>query len=313
MSNANQYEREMLALINADRTEIGLEPLRLNTALNASAEDHSTWMLNNNTFSHAGSGGSSAGDRMMAADYPFEGAYAWAENIGYQSERGAPGLSDDIVDVHESLMNSPGHRANLLDPNLQEIGIGVEQGAFSAGGGSFDAVMVTQNFATTGADTSTLRDPETTNEGETPVEPEVPVAPETPIEPDMPDSDGNPMPEPDASMPEQPAPMPPVSEDVPDDQEPEMPVPELDTPVAEVPFLAGWFVDFSDVFEFRQDGEDLIFETSIEQLWDGFINAFEIAFGVDIDETMDETEMVDVTPVEIAPMAETPDFMFECV
>ena len=50
-------------------------------------------------------------------------------------------------DVHESLMNSPGHRANILNPAFDEIGIGIENGDFEG----FDSVMVTQNFGATDA------------------------------------------------------------------------------------------------------------------------------------------------------------------
>lgn len=159
MSQANQVELEMLALINADRADAGLHPLQLNTALNDASEDHSRWMLNTDQFSHTGAGGSNAGARMMETAFPFEGSYQWAENIGWQSERGAPGISDDVADIHESLMNSPGHRANLLDPDLTDIGIGIQQGDFTTSRGTFDAVMVTQNFAATDGDTSALRDP----------------------------------------------------------------------------------------------------------------------------------------------------------
>jgi len=45
MSQANEVELEMLALINAERADAGLNPLLLNTALNEAAEDHSAWML----------------------------------------------------------------------------------------------------------------------------------------------------------------------------------------------------------------------------------------------------------------------------
>jgi uncharacterized protein YkwD len=178
MSNANDLELEMLALINAERAEAGLNALRLNTALNDAAEDHSQWMLDADVFSHTGQSGSSAGDRMGDAGFAFEGAWSWAENIGWQSARGEPGFSDDVADIHAGLMNSPGHRANLLDPNLEEIGIGVEIGEFTTGGGDWEAVMITQNFATTDADTSAQADPGT---GET-VTPEDEPAPEPPME-----------------------------------------------------------------------------------------------------------------------------------
>lgn len=147
MSQASELERQMLDLINAERTSRGLNPVQLELRLNDSAEDHSEWMLQQNVFSHTGAGGSSAGDRMEDAGFQFSGSWTWAENIAWQSERGAAGLSDDVVDLHNSLMDSPGHRANILNANVEVIGIGVEQGNFNG----WDAVMVTQNFARTSA------------------------------------------------------------------------------------------------------------------------------------------------------------------
>lgn len=152
MSVANTFEVQMLALINAERTAIGLQPLKLNAKLNTSAETHSRWMLQTDVFSHTGAGGSSAGDRMRAAGYVFSGNWTNGENIAWQSERGAAGIADDVINLHTSLMNSPGHRANILNPNFVEIGIGIETGGFFTGGRDWPAVIVTQNFARSSAD-----------------------------------------------------------------------------------------------------------------------------------------------------------------
>ncbi len=147
MSEASALERQMLDLINAERAANGLDPVQLELRLNDSAEDHSKWMLQQDVFSHTGSGGSSAGDRMADAGFVFSGSWRWSENIAWQSERGAAGLEDDVIDLHNALMNSPGHRANILDPNVTVVGIGIELGEFDG----HTAVMVTQNFARTSA------------------------------------------------------------------------------------------------------------------------------------------------------------------
>ncbi len=147
MSQASELERQMLDLINAERTSRGLNPVQLELRLNDSAEDHSSWMLHQDVFAHTGAGGSSAGQRMESAGFQFSGTWTWAENIAWQSTRGAPGLADDVADLHNSLMNSPGHRANILSPDVELVGIGIEQGNFDG----WDAVMVTQNFARTSA------------------------------------------------------------------------------------------------------------------------------------------------------------------
>lgn len=147
MSTASTIERQMLALINEERTSRGLDPVQLELRLNDAAEDHSTWMLNRDVFSHTGVGGSSARDRMEDAGFQFSGSWTWAENIAWQSERGAAGLGDDVSNLHQSLMNSSGHRANILNPNVTVVGIGVERGDYDG----WDAVMVTQVFARTSA------------------------------------------------------------------------------------------------------------------------------------------------------------------
>jgi serralysin len=153
MPVADQIEQQMLALINAERAAAGLQPLRLNSRLNASAEMHSQWMLNQDVFSHTGANGSTATARMQAAGYQFSGSWMSAENIAFQSVRGAEGYSDDVIDLHTALMNSAGHRANILTPNFSEVGIGIEIGQFTTSDGrTFLSIMVTQNFALSAAD-----------------------------------------------------------------------------------------------------------------------------------------------------------------
>ena len=224
MSTANTFEQEMLALINAERTSRGLNPLQLETRLNDSSEDHSTWMLNTDTFSHTGAGGSSATQRMEDAGFDFSGSWRSGENIAWQSERGAPGISDDVEQLHQSLMNSPGHRANILNPDYEYIGIGIEEGDYNG----WDAVMVTQNFATTDAAVVLDNGNAPTPPADDVAEPDVPVA-------DVPDTDVTDVPVTDPATPE-----PEVTEtEVPDEETPdtdvtETPVTDPDTPEPEV-------------------------------------------------------------------------------
>ncbi|MGB5864612.1 MAG: CAP domain-containing protein, partial [Sulfitobacter sp.] len=151
MSNPNQYEIQMLDLMNAERQAAGLNPLVFNNDLNEASEDHSRWMLDTDTFSHTGVDGSSSRARIESAGYELEGSWRTGENIGWVSEGGADGLSDEVIRLHENLMNSPGHRANILNPDFEEVGLGIEEGDFARPNGSVDAVFVTQNFGTTDA------------------------------------------------------------------------------------------------------------------------------------------------------------------
>lgn len=145
MSTASDLEWLMLDLINQERAKNNLDPLQLDLRLNASSEDHSSWMLNADVFSHSGAGGSSAGDRMRDAGFFFSGSWGWGENIAWRSERGEVGYADDVEALHVGLMNSSGHRANILNPNFEVVGIGIEVGTYKG----WTAVMVTQNFAYT--------------------------------------------------------------------------------------------------------------------------------------------------------------------
>lgn len=109
----NSWVQQVFDLTNSYRQQAGLAPLRLNAKLNTAAQAHSVDMALNDFFSHIGSDGSTVYNRMNGAGYDYNLA---AENIvaGYATPKSAV----------QAWMNSPGHRANILHPNLQEIGIG---------------------------------------------------------------------------------------------------------------------------------------------------------------------------------------------
>jgi serralysin len=146
MSQANAYEQYILELINAERAKTGAQPLAFDGDLNESAELHSDWMLDFDKFSHTGANGSSAGDRMAAAGYRFYGSWTWGENVAWMSARSPSGWQDEALGLHTNLMNSSGHRANILNANFREIGIGFETGDYKG----YNAAMLTENFAKTG-------------------------------------------------------------------------------------------------------------------------------------------------------------------
>lgn len=145
MSQANAYEQYLLELINADRAKVGAQALAFDGSLNAAAEDHSSWMIATDTFSHTGAGGSDPGTRMKAAGYVFSGAWSWGENIAWASTRAPAGLQDEVLLLHTNLMNSAGHRANILNAGFREIGVGFAVGQY----GSYEGAFVTEDFAST--------------------------------------------------------------------------------------------------------------------------------------------------------------------
>lgn len=147
MAEPSAFEQYLLELINADRALAGAQPLAFDGDLNEAAEGHSAWMIGTDTFSHTGAGGSDAGQRMQSAGYVFSGSWSWGENIAWASTRSPAGFKDEVELLHSNLMNSPGHRANLLSNTFREIGLGYEIGEYQGWEGAF----VTENFAKSGS------------------------------------------------------------------------------------------------------------------------------------------------------------------
>ncbi|GLT10663.1 hypothetical protein GCM10007928_28950 [Sulfitobacter porphyrae] len=150
MSIASDIEAYMLTLINEVRAEHGLGALTLEMNLNQSADDHSDWMIRTDTFSHTGVGDSTSNDRIRTAGFDLSGAWRTGENLAVQTIRGPDGLWDDVRNLHEGLMNSASHRANILNASYTHIGIGIDVGPMSYGTGTFyNSIVVTQNFGAT--------------------------------------------------------------------------------------------------------------------------------------------------------------------
>jgi uncharacterized protein YkwD/uncharacterized membrane protein required for colicin V production len=106
-------EQHMLDLLNGERASAGLKPLTADARLREIARQHSQEMFALDYFSHTSPTSGSPFDRMHAAGVQFAVA---GENLAY-----APNV--DIA--HRGLMNSPGHRANILRPEFGRVGIGV--------------------------------------------------------------------------------------------------------------------------------------------------------------------------------------------
>jgi uncharacterized protein YkwD len=115
--SSNGAEAQVLALVNKERASAGCSPLTSNAKLTKAADDYSDVMADAGVMSHTGPDGSTMAGRVEAA------GYAWStlgENI-------AQGQSDAAA-VMDAWMNSPGHRANILNCSFKEIGIGVHFG-----------------------------------------------------------------------------------------------------------------------------------------------------------------------------------------
>lgn len=120
-------EIQMLNLVNEERAKAGLKPLRADPELARVARNHSQDMFKRGYFAHENLDGQDPFDRMRAANVKFRAA---GENLA---------LAQTLEIAHTNLMNSPGHRANILNPSFGRLGIGVLDGGFYG-------LMVSQEF-----------------------------------------------------------------------------------------------------------------------------------------------------------------------
>lgn len=116
LSVDSQSEGEMLVLINRERVSRGLLPLAMDAKLRELARTYSKDMLTRGYFSHYSKEGASPFDRMANANIPF----------GFAGENLA--LAPNVTLAHQGLMDSEGHRANILSPNFRRVGIGAIDG-----------------------------------------------------------------------------------------------------------------------------------------------------------------------------------------
>ncbi len=111
--SAGDASARLLALANGDREKAGLPPLAAHPELARIATAHSADMLENGYFGHTSPTTGTAADRVTRAGMRTP---LVRENIGH-------GYS--VSEVHRSLMESPGHRDNVLSDDATHVGIGV--------------------------------------------------------------------------------------------------------------------------------------------------------------------------------------------
>ncbi len=120
-------EAEMLVLVNKERRKVGLDTLKPDTALQKVAIAHSADMFERGYFAHITPEGKDPFDRMREAHIRFLLA---GENLA---------LAQTLSIAHRGLMNSPGHRENILRPGFGRLGIGILDGGFYG-------LMISQEF-----------------------------------------------------------------------------------------------------------------------------------------------------------------------
>jgi len=106
-------ETEMFRLVNDERRKVGLPNLIYSGPLRDAARVYGEEMVRNGYFSHYSRDGKSPADRATQVGIDF---LVLGENLAF-----AP----DVAIAHDGLMNSPGHRANILSKDFNRLGIGV--------------------------------------------------------------------------------------------------------------------------------------------------------------------------------------------
>lgn len=106
-------ESKLFNLVNEERRKAGVSELSLRSEVVPIARSHAKDMWERRYFSHVSPEGKDVGTRLDEGnvDYTFAG-----ENLA---------LAPSVSTAHTGLMNSEGHRANILEPNFKRMGVGV--------------------------------------------------------------------------------------------------------------------------------------------------------------------------------------------
>ncbi|MDD3852511.1 MAG: CAP-associated domain-containing protein [Syntrophomonadaceae bacterium] len=125
----DSVEKQTLDLVNVERVKRGLSILTWDADIASVARKHSQDMQYRDYFAHDNPDGKTPFDRIESAgiDYKMAG-----ENIA---------LNYNAISAHESLMNSPGHRRNILEKDFKRLGVGISLD-------DPDYIYLTQNFYT---------------------------------------------------------------------------------------------------------------------------------------------------------------------
>ncbi|HPS37960.1 MAG TPA: CAP domain-containing protein [Candidatus Cloacimonadota bacterium] len=131
-----EFEQEVILYTNRARADYGLQPLKYDKGLADIARRHSYNMYSQNFYAHEDLQGLQCWDRQ-------EKYYPELMNLGIGENIAKQVISDKVFsakDLVDGWMNSPGHRANILDLDYTHIGVGVVI--------KDRTLLATQNFAT---------------------------------------------------------------------------------------------------------------------------------------------------------------------
>lgn len=126
-SKVSSQQRRLFDLVNAERAKAGLSRLQWDDHLAEAARAHTRMMADRRELSHQFPGEAPLPQRAGAAGARFNSV---AENVGY---------AGDVSALHRNFMRSPRHRANILNPDSNAIGIALAE--------KDDELYVTEDFA----------------------------------------------------------------------------------------------------------------------------------------------------------------------
>jgi len=114
-NDVSTIEQTIFKLINEEREKLGLSLLKFSPPLNLIARKHSQDMALREDIFHLSSSGKTYSERLVEEDIFFKKN---GENVAFSE-------SFMAEFIHQSFMKSPGHKENILDPEFDEVGIGV--------------------------------------------------------------------------------------------------------------------------------------------------------------------------------------------
>lgn len=123
----DRSEATLIKLMNAARVQEGLRPLRVSQRLNRAANGHSWDMVVANYFSHTSRNGTSSSSRVRR----YKNARQVGENLAYVPRSQRRGAAWRVARMW---MDSPSHRAVMLNPAFRRVGVARQVGRMGGGG-----------------------------------------------------------------------------------------------------------------------------------------------------------------------------------
>ncbi len=123
--------QSVISLTNQARIEAGVPEVKHNTMLERAAMNKAQDMALGSYFSHVSPDGRQPWDFIKEAGYKYAAA---GENLAVHFF--------DVEPLQDAWMNSPGHKANVLNKNYEEMGVGIAKGRYE----NFDTIFVVEMF-----------------------------------------------------------------------------------------------------------------------------------------------------------------------